>query len=121
MKHVRDNFEPGCLNVVVEQTRTQNNSLAIQEIDGPLCTLSEKMWNDLKPYYDKATTGFLALCVALSKSSSVSIVGMEGKGHLGAPKDVISHGVRAEHELYRSWVAQGRLHQASCEIPRPCS
>jgi hypothetical protein len=121
MKHLKDNFEPGCLNVVVEQTKTQNNSWAVREIEGPVCTLSDKMWKDLKPYYDKATTGFLALCVALSKTSSVTILGMEGKGHLNAPKDRIWHGVDAEHQVHRIWAAQGRLHQATIEIPRHCS
>ena len=118
-KHVKDNFEPGCLNVVVEQTKTENNAWAVSEMKGPVCTFSDKMWNDLKPYYSKATTGFLAVCMALQKASSVTIVGMEGKGHLNAPQDRIYHGPGAEHKLYQQWVFEGRLHQDMCQMSEP--
>ena len=119
LKHMKDNFEPGCLNVVVEQIKTQNNAWAVREMDGPICTFSDKIWKDLKPYYGKATTGFLAVCVALQEASSVTIVGMEGQGHLNNPHHRICHGLSAEHKLYLKWMSQGRLHQDMCEMSQP--
>jgi hypothetical protein len=80
MKHVEDNAETDCLNVVVEQTKTENNARAVREVDAPTCTLSDNVWKQLKPYYDKVTTGFMAVCIAMQKTRSVTIVGMEGKG-----------------------------------------